>query len=612
MFDMEYQVIVVGAGHAGIEAALATSRTGLKTLLITGNIETIAKPSCNPAIGGVGKGQIVREIDALGGEMALATDHTGIQFRMLNTGKGRAVWSPRAQIDRFKYSNYMKKVLFNQKNLTPVRGFVSEIIERNCRIKGVILSSGEKIESQCVILCPGTFLNGIIHIGEKTFPAGRMGEFSAKGISESLKNLGFEVGRLKTGTPPRISKSSIDFTKVKEQPGDKKIIPFSFRTIFIDRPQVSCYLTMTTSETMKIIKDNLHRAPLYTGQIKSIGPRYCPSIEVKVVRFPDRDHHHIFLEPEGYDNDEVYVNGFATSIPVDVQENALRTIPGLENVKILRYGYAIEYDFVPPYQLKPTLETKKIQHLYLAGQINGTSGYEEAAGQGIIAGINASASISGIEPLILKRSESYIGVMIDDITTREITEPYRMFTSRAEYRLILRQDNADFRLMDYGYRYGLIDEKTYKTMEENRKLVKQWCETMESTYLSGYDEKTSIADYLRRPEISINHISQLFNEISDLPEHVKEEIEIEIKYAGYIKRELDLIEKTKDIDDIVIGENIDFEKIMGISVEAREKLKKYKPFTIDQAKKIDGISPSDITAILIYMKKTGKATHKKC
>lgn len=612
MFDMEYQVIVVGAGHAGIEAALATSRTGLKTLLITGNIETIAKPSCNPAIGGVGKGQIVREIDALGGEMALATDHTGIQFRMLNTGKGRAVWSPRAQIDRFKYSNYMKKVLFNQKNLTPVRGFVSEIIERNCRIKGVILSSGEKIESQCVILCPGTFLNGIIHIGEKTFPAGRMGEFSAKGISESLKNLGFEVGRLKTGTPPRISKSSIDFTKVKEQPGDKKIIPFSFRTIFIDRPQVSCYLTMTTSETMKIIKDNLHRAPLYTGQIKSIGPRYCPSIEVKVVRFPDRDHHHIFLEPEGYDNDEVYVNGFATSIPVDVQENALRTIPGLENVKILRYGYAIEYDFVPPYQLKPTLETKKIQHLYLAGQINGTSGYEEAAGQGIIAGINASASISGIEPLILKRSESYIGVMIDDITTREITEPYRMFTSRAEYRLILRQDNADFRLMDYGYRYGLIDEKTYKTMEENRKLVKQWCETMESTYLSGYDEKTSIADYLRRPEISINHISQLFNEISDLPEHVKEEIEIEIKYAGYIKRELDLIEKTKDIDDIVIGENIDFEKIMGISVEAREKLKKYKPFTIGQAKKIDGISPSDITAILIYMKKTGKATHKKC
>ena len=612
MFDMEYQVIVVGAGHAGIEAALATSRTGLKTLLITGNIETIAKPSCNPAIGGVGKGQIVREIDALGGEMALATDHTGIQFRMLNTGKGRAVWSPRAQIDRFKYSNYMKKVLFNQKNLTPVRGFVSEIIERNCRIKGVRLFSGEKIESQCVILCPGTFLNGIIHIGEKTFPAGRMGEFSAKGISESLKNLGFEVGRLKTGTPPRISKSSIDFTKVKEQPGDKKIIPFSFRTIFIDRPQVSCYLTMTTSETMKIIKDNLHRAPLYTGQIKSIGPRYCPSIEVKVVRFPDRDHHHIFLEPEGYDNDEVYVNGFATSIPVDVQENALRTIPGLENVKILRYGYAIEYDFVPPYQLKPTLETKKIQHLYLAGQINGTSGYEEAAGQGIIAGINASASISGIEPLILKRSESYIGVMIDDITTREITEPYRMFTSRAEYRLILRQDNADFRLMDYGYRYGLIDEKTYKTMEENRKLVKQWCETMESTYLSGYDEKTSIADYLRRPEISINHISQLFNEISDLPEHVKEEIEIEIKYAGYIKRELDLIEKTKDIDDIVIGENIDFEKIMGISVEAREKLKKYKPFTIGQAKKIDGISPSDITAILIYMKKTGKATHKKC
>jgi len=602
---MEYDIIVIGAGHAGIEASLASARMRMKTLLITGNLETIAKPSCNPAIGGIGKGQIVREIDALGGQMALTTDKTGIQFRMLNTGKGRAVWSPRAQIDKIHYSTYMRKILFSTENLTLLKGMVHCFIIKGETINGVILESGEKIYCKAVILCPGTFMNGIIHIGNVSFPAGRMGEFPSRGISKSLKELNFELGRLKTGTPPRISKSSVDFSKTRPQQGDAVPFPFSYRTQIIDRPQICCYLTMTTSETIKIIRDNLDRAPLYTGQIRSTGPRYCPSIEVKVVKFPDRDTHHIFLEPETYDAEEIYINGFATSIPVDVQEKSLKTIPGLENVMVTRYGYAIEYDFVPPYQLKPTLETKKIQGLFLAGQINGTSGYEEAAGQGIVAGINAVNLIKGKEPFILTRSESYIGVMIDDITTREITEPYRMFTSRAEYRLILRQDNADFRLMDYGFRYGLIDEKTFRTMENNRRLTEIFCKKLEETYIPGVEEKTSLADYLRRPDVSMTEILPLCSEIKDLPEHVKEEIEIEIKYSGYIKRELDLIQKTKK-DDTIIPETLDFTKIQGISTEAKEKLIKYRPFTIRQAKMIDGISPSDISAIYIYLKKIRK------
>ncbi len=602
---MKYDIIVIGAGHAGIEASLASSRMGVKTLLITGNFDAIAKPSCNPAIGGIGKGQIVKEIDAMGGQMALATDTTGIQFRMLNTGKGRAVWSPRAQIDKIYYSNYMKDVLFNQENLTLLEAMVKGFIVKGEAIESVVLNTEEKIDCKAVVLSTGTFLNGIIHIGNSSFPGGRIGELPSTGISECLRELGFDIGRLKTGTPPRISKDSINFSKTKQQKGDDNPQPFSYRSARITQEQIDCYLTVTSPETIKIIKDNLHRAPLYTGQIRSKGPRYCPSIEVKVVRFPDRTGHHIFLEPETRHTDEIYVNGFATSIPVDVQEKALKTIPGLENVKIIRYGYAIEYDFIPAYQLKPTLETKRIKGLFFAGQINGTSGYEEAAGQGLIAGINAAKFISGKEPLILERSESYIGVMINDITTREVTEPYRMFTSRAEYRLILRQDNADFRLMEYGHNCGLIDKKTFETMENNRALTNNFCKKLEERFVSGTKEKISLAEYLRRPDISIEDIVEFEPDILTLPAHAKEEIEIEIKYSPYIKRDLDLLEKTKNTD-IVLPENLDFTKIPGLSTEAIEKLARYKPFTIRQAERIDGIFPSDITAIYIHLKKNKK------
>ncbi|MCL5408543.1 MAG: tRNA uridine-5-carboxymethylaminomethyl(34) synthesis enzyme MnmG [Candidatus Omnitrophica bacterium] len=598
---MEYDIIVTGAGHAGIEASLSSSRMGMKTLLITGNLDTICHMSCNPSIGGTGKGQLVKEIDALGGVMGLAIDATGIHFKMLNTGKGKAVWSPRAQADKKHYSGYMKLLVESQINLDILQGWVEKIIIENNKIKGIKTDLGIEFKTKTLIICTGTFLNGIIHIGEKKFNAGRLGELPSVKLSDEIKNLGIQTGRLKTGTPPRINKNSIDFSKIKVQKSDEKPVPFSFRTERINRPITDCYITWTGRETHRIIEENLYRSPLYTGQIKSTGPRYCPSIEVKIIRFPGKDSHQIFLEPEGLDTDEMYVNGFSTSIPVDVQEKAMRTIPGLENVKIMRYGYAIEYDFIYPWQLTPSLEYKHLQGLFFAGQINGTSGYEEAASQGIIAGINASLKIKGEEPFILSRGQAYVGVLIDDLITKELTEPYRIFTSRVEYRLLLRQDNADFRLMESGKKFGLIDEKTYNKMEHEKQTVKKICSELNNSYRPD-KEKLSYADYLKRPEMKFTDIEKLQPAYSCLPEKIKEEVEIEIKYEGYIKRELSMIKKFSSLENVRLPGKIDYSMIKTLSTEAREKLQKHKPVSVGQAKRMDGISPSDITAILIYLK----------
>jgi tRNA uridine 5-carboxymethylaminomethyl modification enzyme len=598
---MEYDVIVAGGGHAGIEACLSSSRMGMKTLLITGNLDTICYMSCNPSIGGTGKGQLVKEIDALGGQMGIAIDTTGIHFKMLNTGKGKAVWSPRAQADKKLYSRYMKSVVESQSNLDILQGWVEKIIVENNKIKRIKTDLDIELKTKSLILCPGTFLNGIIHIGGKKFPAGRLGEFPSIKLAEEIKRLGVQTGRLKTGTPPRINKNSIDFSRIQIQKSDEKPTPFSFKTEKIQRPIIDCYITWTNKETHRIIQDNLFRAPLYTGQIKSVGPRYCPSIEVKITRFADKDSHQIFLEPEGPDTDEVYVNGFATSIPVDVQEKAIRTIQGLEKVKIMKYGYAIEYDFIYPWQIKPSLEYKQIEGLFFAGQINGTSGYEEAASQGLIAGINASLKIKEQQPFILSRSQAYIGVLIDDLITKELTEPYRIFTSRVEYRLILRQDNAAFRLMEFGRKFGLIDEKIYIKMEQQKQAIKEISQQIKNKYLP-VEEKISYADYLKRPDKKFIDIEKLQPDYSSLPERVKEEIEIEIKYEGYIKRELSMIEKSKTVEDIKLPDNFNYSQIKTLSTEAKEKLQKYQPVSVSQAKKIEGISPSDITALLIYLK----------
>jgi tRNA uridine 5-carboxymethylaminomethyl modification enzyme len=602
---MEFNTIVIGAGHAGIEAALASARMGIKTILITGNLDTIGHMSCNPAIGGIGKGQIVREIDALGGEMGIAIDSTGIQFRMLNTGKGRAVWSPRAQADRKQYARYMKRVVESTENLHLMQGWVEEILVENGAVSGVRTNFGTDIRAECVILCPGTFLNGLLHIGDKSFPGGRMGESASVALAAWIRKAGIETGRLKTGTPPRVNKNSLDFSKMKVQKGDERPRPFSFRTKQINRPQTECWLTWTNPRTHSIISENLDRAPLYTGRIKGTGPRYCPSIEVKIVRFSDKESHQLFLEPEGLDTDEMYVNGFATSIPIDVQEDALRTVAGMEHVEILRYGYAVEYDFVLPHQLEPTLEYKGIRGLFLAGQINGTSGYEEAAGQGLIAGINAALRVLGKDPFYLDRSQAYIGVMIDDLITREITEPYRMFTSRAEYRLFLRQDNAHYRLMGYGRQFGLIDDETFRAMEQERELVEKTIHTLEGMRFQYGNSSVTLLEYLKRPEVTFSMLSERTGLLPAIDDGVREQIETEVKYGGYLKRELEIIRRFQQAERIRIPPDINYDVLHGLSTEAREKLCRYRPVSIGQASRIDGVSPSDITAILVYLKKRG-------
>ncbi|MGA2315801.1 MAG: tRNA uridine-5-carboxymethylaminomethyl(34) synthesis enzyme MnmG [Thermodesulfobacteriota bacterium] len=616
----EYNVIVVGGGHAGIEASLACARIGHPTLLITQKVEQIGYMSCNPAVGGLAKGHLVKEIDALGGEMAKATDETGIQFRQLNTGKGPAVRSSRAQVDRQEYRIRMKRTVENQENLTIKQATVEEILTDGNQIVGVKTDLNETILTKTLILTPGTFLNGLIHIGLTHFSAGRMGDPSSIGLSESLKKLWFRMGRLKTGTTPRLDRNTIDFSQLTPQYGDEPPIPFSFTTKKIGTDQVPCYITYTNLTTHEIIKSGLDRSPLYCGIIKGIGPRYCPSIEDKVVRFADKKRHQIFLEPDGRNINEIYPNGISTSLPLDIQIRMLRSIKGLEEVEIIRPGYAIEYDFVDPTELKPSLETKKIRGLFHAGQINGTSGYEEAAAQGLMAGINASLYIRGEEPLILKRSEAYIGVLIDDLVTKGTAEPYRMFTSRAEYRLHLREDNADLRLREKGYEVGLVKEEDYqiffekkvaieKTLsrisevrvnptKENNEILHQWGS-------SSLKKDVSLQEILKRPEIHFKHLFAFDQSLESLPEPVQEQVEIQVKYDGYIKRQMEQIERFKRLEEVGFPEGFDFSSVIGLSTEVMEKLKKIKPYSLGQASRISGVTPAAISILMVNLKKQG-------